>query len=121
MAKPLNIRRILTEEFKREFRSIHGYKHIDQSIGLLKSKFDLPLVQRTVNEVLSNKKEPEAEALRKYHRNNLRYLAKYFAQTLNNQLSSAKVSIKDIAKHQDLLDTAVRIFKTNPQCQVYHQ
>jgi predicted ribonuclease toxin of YeeF-YezG toxin-antitoxin module len=118
MAQSLNIRKVVTEEFKKEFRRIHGYEFIDQSLSLLKSQFDLRKVQLQVAEEIGLE---NGEIKRKYHRNNLRYLAKYFAQVLSNQLKSANSSLADIRNQPELLKIAVKTFKQNPQCAIYHR
>ena len=121
MGDHLNVRRILTEEFKKEFRRLSGGQYFGITLPYLKKLFDIRAVQERIDEALDKKEDPqEKSTLRKYHRNNLRYLAKYFAETLSNQLKSSGVSLAEIMRDDSILKTTLKTFKSNPQCKVYH-
>ena len=121
MPARLNVRKLITEEFKKEFRRINGRQPLDQAVIGLRSLFDLRDIQSKVDDAISEKKdEKDQNVLRKYHRNNLRYLTKYFAEILTNQLKSSKISLREGLKDQKLIGTIVKTFKNNPQCKVYH-
>ena len=121
MGSHLSVRRIVTEEFKKEFRKLYGRQPLDQVVDVLKRRFDLKEIQSKVDHFITEKTEhKEVMVVRKYHRNNLRYLAKYFAETLNNQLKSAKVTIHEGMLRKDVVDDTMKTFKSNPQCKVYH-
>jgi hypothetical protein len=117
MGVKLNVRRVVTEEFKREFRRLNGPEREDKLFSVLKKQFDLKEVQLKVDATMEENSE---EAIRKYHRNNLRYLAKYYAVTLHNQLKSSEVTLSTGVRDKTLLKHALKVFKSNPQCQVYH-
>ena len=117
MGATLNIRKVVTEEFKKEFRRLDGNQPFERILPILKKQFDLRGVQQRVNKEMAEK---EGEAIYRYHRNNLRYLAKYYAQTLHNQLASAKKGIHQGLQDKKLLADAHKVFKANPQCKIYH-
>ncbi len=117
MATKLNVKKVITQEFKKEMRRLGGHQPFDKIIPVLREQFDLNSVQRLVDTAMAEK---EAETMRKYHRNNLRYLAKYYAQTLHNQLKSIKLDTLSGLKDEKLLKDTLKVFKSNPQCKVYH-
>ena len=117
MGANLNVRKIVTEEFKKEFRRLSGNQLFDRALPMLKKQFDFRAIQEVMDTAIAASGE---EPLRKYHRNNLRYLAKYYAQTLNHQLNSAKMNLKRGMRDEKLLAETLKVFKSNPQCKVYH-
>ncbi len=117
----LNVRKLASSEFKKEFRKLHGREPLDEAVGYFKNKIDLSSVQQVVDNQIAEKPDPsEATVIRKYHRNNLRYLARYFAETFSNQLKSAKLTVNEGLHQKDVIEHTIKTFKSNPQCKVYH-
>lgn len=121
MGNHLNIRKLVAEEFKKEFRKLNGRQPLDEAVLKLRKNFELNAIQSKINAWIDEKEGiNEQQVLRKYHRNNLRYLTRYFSETLTNQLKSSKLTLTEGLKDQQLIQTTIKIFKQNPQCNVYH-
>ncbi len=110
MSNYLNIRKLVTEEFQKEWVSAFGRKLAGTKYTLLKDQFNIRQIQIEVDNLIQQADDPEA--IRKYHRLNLRYLAKYFASTLVNQ-----VKANDDFKASLL--QSLTVFKSNPQYTIY--
>ncbi len=112
MAGSLNIRKLVTEEFQKEWIRLNGKKLHPSKLATTRDNFNLRAVHEGVNALIEA--EEDNQAIRNYHKLNLRYLAKYFALTLSNQVkANSDHSFKDI------LSQAIKVLHGNPQYNIY--